>query len=65
MAGSDVLTRGQLTGGPIAPSGGRLPPLEIIIADARVYVSSVQGGEEYDIVYLDAFNSFSVPSHLN
>ena len=40
------------------------PRLEITIADARNYVNAVTGGKEYDIVFLDAFNSYSVPTHL-
>ena len=38
--------------------------LAITIGDARMYVDSIQNLKEYDIVYHDAFNSFSVPSHL-
>jgi len=38
--------------------------LEIVRGDARAYVDRVQGGEKFDIVYCDAFNAFSVPSHL-
>jgi spermidine synthase len=42
-----------------APEG-----LDIVIADARNYVSAVRGSEEFDLLILDAFNSFSVPYHL-
>jgi spermidine synthase len=38
--------------------------LKVIIADARNYVSAVAKKNQYDIVFLDAFNSFSVPYHL-
>jgi predicted membrane-bound spermidine synthase len=39
--------------------------LQIIIADARNYVgAAAKNNRQYDIVYLDAFNSFSVPYHL-
>ena len=38
--------------------------LNVVIADARNYITSVQHGQEYDLVFLDAFNSFSVPYHL-
>jgi spermidine synthase len=35
-----------------------------VAADARNYVASVQGAERFDVVYLDAFNSYSIPAHL-
>jgi MFS family permease len=34
------------------------------IADARSYVYASKSSRKYDLVFLDAFNSFSVPSHL-
>lgn len=36
----------------------------IVCADARAYVNYVTGKKTYDVVYIDAFNSFSVPYHL-
>ncbi|MEW5817356.1 MAG: fused MFS/spermidine synthase [Spirochaetota bacterium] len=38
--------------------------LKIITTDARNYVNFKKGRQEYDIIYLDAFNSFAVPYHL-
>ena len=38
--------------------------LKVIIADARGYVRAVSGEKRYDLIFLDAFNSFSVPFHL-
>ncbi len=38
--------------------------LTIIITDARNYVRSIRGKKHYDIVYLDVFDSFSIPYHL-
>ncbi len=38
--------------------------LDLVIADARVHVSETAGSREYDLVYLDAFNSYAVPAHL-
>jgi spermidine synthase len=42
--------------------------LEIVVADARAYVErlvrSTPSASRFDIVYSDAFNAFSVPSHL-
>lgn len=38
--------------------------LKVIIADARGYVRVVSGEKRYDLIFLDAFNSFSVPFHL-
>jgi MFS family permease len=35
-----------------------------VVTDARNYVASLQGSGRFDIVYLDAFNSYSIPSHL-
>ncbi len=35
-----------------------------MVADARNYVASVQGSGRFDIIYLDAFNSYSIPYHL-
>jgi spermidine synthase len=34
------------------------------VADARTFVRWARGQRQYDIAYLDAFNSFSVPGHL-
>ena len=34
------------------------------VADARVFVNGARGRATYDLVYLDAFNSYSVPGHL-
>jgi predicted membrane-bound spermidine synthase len=39
-------------------------PLVRVVADARNYVRYLQGRKTFGIVYLDAFNSFSVPYHL-
>jgi hypothetical protein len=36
----------------------------LVVADARNYVAGLQGKERFDIIYLDAFNSYSIPSHL-
>jgi len=38
--------------------------LKLHTADARNYVAAIRGKRSFDIVYLDAFNSFSVPYHL-
>jgi spermidine synthase len=38
--------------------------IAVHVADARVVVSRSLGGSAFDIVYLDAFNSYSVPAHL-
>ncbi len=38
--------------------------LNVIIADARGYVRAMGGRKRYDLVFLDAFNSYSVPFHL-
>lgn len=38
--------------------------IEIVREDARAFVDRVQGRESFDVVYCDAFNAFSVPSHL-
>jgi spermidine synthase len=38
--------------------------MEIIISDGRGFVRSLPGSAVYDIIYLDAFNSFSIPAHL-
>ena len=35
-----------------------------VVADARNYVVSLQGSGQFDIIYLDAFNSYSIPYHL-
>jgi spermidine synthase len=40
------------------------PPLELFTADARNYVRGAQGRERFDLIILDAFNSFAVPYHL-
>jgi spermidine synthase len=42
----------------------RQTSIEIIRDDARAYVDRARGGKKFDIVYCDAFNAFSVPSHL-
>lgn len=36
----------------------------VAIGDARAIASGLRGNRTYDIVYLDAFNSFAVPYHL-
>ncbi|MFW5769182.1 MAG: fused MFS/spermidine synthase, partial [Spirochaetota bacterium] len=38
--------------------------LEIHVMDARQYVLNTVGREEFDIIYLDVFNSYSIPYHL-
>jgi spermidine synthase len=38
--------------------------LGITVKDARNYLDGVVGKKTFDIVYCDAFNAFSVPSHL-
>ena len=38
--------------------------VHIDVADARTFVNWAQGRRSYDIAYLDAFNSYSVPGHL-
>jgi spermidine synthase len=38
--------------------------LELVVADARNYVQRAQGRERFDLIVLDAFNSFAVPYHL-
>lgn len=38
--------------------------IQQVVADARNYVASLQGSGQFDIVYLDAFNSYSIPFHL-
>jgi spermidine synthase len=38
--------------------------LGINVADARAFVNWAQGRRTYDIAYIDAFNSYSVPGHL-
>ncbi len=38
--------------------------LTIYNTDARNFVQYIQGKRSYDIVFIDAFNSFSIPSHL-
>ncbi|UCF99623.1 MAG: fused MFS/spermidine synthase [Spirochaetaceae bacterium] len=35
-----------------------------VVADARNYVAYLQGKERFEIIYLDAFNSYSIPYHL-
>jgi predicted membrane-bound spermidine synthase len=35
-----------------------------VVADARNYVAYLQGKRHFDIIYLDAFNSYSIPYHL-
>lgn len=36
----------------------------VLIGDARAVAADLLGKHTYDVVYLDAFNSFSVPYHL-
>jgi len=46
---------------------GLQPGLELVAADARNHVHALVSREDrprYDLVYIDAFNSFSVPYHL-
>jgi hypothetical protein len=38
--------------------------IDVEIGDARGYVNSILGEKRFDIVYTDAFNSYSIPSHL-
>ncbi len=38
--------------------------MNIVVADARAYVNTVRGDRTYDLIYLDAFSSFSIPYHL-
>jgi predicted membrane-bound spermidine synthase len=38
--------------------------LKLIVADARNYVQQAQGRERFDLIILDAFNSFAIPYHL-
>jgi spermidine synthase len=38
--------------------------LRIRIADARQYVRTNGGEQRFDIIYLDVFDSYSIPSHL-
>ncbi|UCB47263.1 MAG: fused MFS/spermidine synthase [Spirochaetota bacterium] len=38
--------------------------IHVYTCDARSYVYSIRDAAKYDLVFLDAFNSFSVPSHL-
>lgn len=38
--------------------------LRIRVSDARNFVNWAQGRRSYDIAYLDAFSSYSVPGHL-
>jgi spermidine synthase len=38
--------------------------LDIRIADARQYVRARTGERRFDIIYLDVFDSYSIPSHL-
>jgi spermidine synthase len=40
------------------------PRLKITIADARSYVNSIHDSRKFDLVFLDAFSSYSVPTHL-
>jgi predicted membrane-bound spermidine synthase len=42
----------------------RQTSIEIVRDDARAYVDRAQAGKKFDIIYCDAFNAFSVPSHL-
>jgi spermidine synthase len=41
-----------------------LDDLRVIEADGRNYVNFMKGKRTYDLIFLDAFNSFSVPHHL-
>jgi predicted membrane-bound spermidine synthase len=38
--------------------------IQQVVADARNFVASLRGSSRFDIIYLDAFNSYSIPSHL-
>lgn len=38
--------------------------IDAIVGDARGYVNSIRGERQFDIIYTDAFNSYSIPSHL-
>jgi spermidine synthase len=38
--------------------------LHVHVADARNFINAAAGGKKYHIVYLDAFDSFSIPSHI-
>jgi predicted membrane-bound spermidine synthase len=38
--------------------------VQVYTCDARSYVYSIRDTTKYDLIFLDAFNSFSVPSHL-
>jgi len=38
--------------------------LRQVVADARRYVASLRSSERFDLIYLDAFNSYSIPYHL-
>jgi spermidine synthase len=38
--------------------------IRVYTCDARSYVYSIRDRKKYDLVFLDAFNSFSVPAHL-
>jgi spermidine synthase len=38
--------------------------MQVHIADARQYVRATEGEGVFDIIYLDVFDSYSVPSHL-
>ncbi len=38
--------------------------MNIVVADARAYVNTVRDERTYDLIYLDAFSSFSIPYHL-
>ncbi len=44
--------------------GIRESGITVIVNDGRGYVRSLKDGKQYGIVYLDAFNSFSIPAHL-
>jgi predicted membrane-bound spermidine synthase len=43
------------------PAGARL---RIVVEDARRYVEEARGGAACGVIYLDAFNAYSVPAHL-
>jgi spermidine synthase len=38
--------------------------LRVTVADARPYIQAAEGKRRFNIIYLDAFDSFSVPAHL-
>jgi spermidine synthase len=42
----------------------RSDEMQVYTADARGYINAVRDERSYDIVYTDAFSSYSIPSHL-